>query len=112
VTDVSVLRALTLTAAVAVVLLWLIDGAATSPTAAAVDHEPAFASSETAFGGLTQTQEDAQDAASGNDDRVPVQVWTVFAAGGAAAVCLVLYLLRLALGLVKPPPPEQEEAHH
>jgi hypothetical protein len=48
---------------------------------------------------------------SANDQRVPVQLWTVLAAGGAMGVGLVLFLLRIALGRVKPPPP-QEEAHH
>ena len=50
-------------------------------------------------------------ADSGGDQRLPVQLWTVLAAGGAAGVGLVLFLVRVALGRVKPPP-QQEEVHH
>jgi len=50
-------------------------------------------------------------ADGGGDQLLPVQLWTVLAAGGAAGVGLVLFLVRVALGRVKPPPP-QEEAHH
>jgi len=47
----------------------------------------------------------------GSDQLLPVQLWTVLAAGGAMGLGLVLFLVRVALGRVKPPPP-QEEAHH
>lgn len=51
------------------------------------------------------------DSTADEDDRVPVQVWTVLAAGGAMAVGLVLFMVRLAAGWVKPAPP-QDESHH
>jgi hypothetical protein len=55
-------------------------------------------------------QEDG--AAPDEDTRLPVQVWTVLAAGGAACVGLVLFLVRLVMGWVKPAPPPQEEGGH
>ena len=42
---------------------------------------------------------------------VDVQLWALAAALSAALVGILAYLLRRALGLVKPPPPE-EETHH
>ncbi len=45
------------------------------------------------------------------DHKVAVQAWTIMAAGGAGAVFLLLFFVRIALGRVPPPPP-QEEAHH
>ena len=94
-------------------LLSVVNDVLASSAAAAEERSPALISAESGFAGpyhgITQAQE---GATSGNDDRVAVQVWTVLAAGGAAAVGLVLFLLRLALGLVKPPPPQQDESHH
>jgi len=53
--------------------------------------------------------------ASDDDDDASMQVvlWTVLAAGIAAGVGLVLYMVRVLLGRVQPPPAqEQEDAHH
>jgi len=48
----------------------------------------------------------------GSDQLLPVQLWTVLAAGGAAGVGLVLFLVRVAIGRVKPPPQEEAQSHH
>ena len=47
-----------------------------------------------------------------DDQRVPVQVWTIMAAGAAAAVGLLLFFVRIALGRVAPPPPQEDAPHH
>lgn len=46
-----------------------------------------------------------------DSQRIDVQLWTLMAAAGAAALGLVLLAVRISLGWVKPPP-EQEDAHH
>lgn len=42
---------------------------------------------------------------------VQVQLWALAAALAAALLAFLAYLLRRALGLVKPPPPEDETQH-
>jgi len=60
-------------------------------------------------------QIDAQDQPAGgsnaDDQRLDVQLWTLMAAGGAAALGLALLGIRLALGWTKPPP-NPEDVHH
>jgi len=46
-----------------------------------------------------------------DDQRVDIMVWTLLAAGGAAAAGLVLLAVRAGMGWVKPPP-QQDDAHH
>jgi len=51
------------------------------------------------------------DVDSDNDTRVWVQSWTILAAIGAAGVGLILFMVRVVLGWVKPPPVLDEEGH-
>ena len=88
--------------ALAFVLLALAGPAATVERADASDGE-------TAAGAQVELQVDGD---GGDDTRVAVQLWTVLAAGGAAAVALVLFLLRVMLGRVKEAPPPSEHDGH
>ncbi len=51
------------------------------------------------------------DNAAGDDSRVEVQTWTVFAAVAAGGVGLLVFAVRVMLGWVKPPPPPEESSH-
>jgi hypothetical protein len=98
--------------ALSIVVAWsALDG-----TRAEGDGAFVVARSET-HGGLAMSAPQRQEtpANGGQDDqRVPVQVWTIVAAAGTAVLGLGLYALRRALGLVPPPPtPEMlEQAQH
>ena len=109
------LAAIVLISVVVVVGSWSVGAGHEATTAHAGERTPALASASTSIGppGLgVNRQEDGTDGGTASeDDRVPVQVWTILAAGGAAAVGLVLYVVRLALGWVKPPPPPSDESH-
>ena len=93
-------------------LLWIAVAPPVGVTASQAEPGPAFAYDDAAaaWSAPTGTIGQGRDAqASADDDRhVSVQVWTVFAAGGGAGVGLVLYLLRVVMGWVKPPPPQKE----
>jgi hypothetical protein len=52
-----------------------------------------------------------QETTDNDDDRVPVQVWTIIASVAACAVGLLGFYIRLRLGRVAPPP-EQPDAGH
>ena len=95
--------------ALLVAFLWLVHGGwAPGQAYAEAQPETLVAAGASIDGPPTELLQ--QDATT-DDQRLPVQVWTVLAAGGAAALGLVLYLVRLAMGWVKPPPPPDESEH-
>lgn len=105
----------------AILAIALVGGlwAIMSPTAAVgarqAQPRPAFTSDDATAAWSVPTGAIAQgrdaQASADDDTRVPVQVWTLMAFGGAAGLGLVLYLLRVAMGWVKPPPPQKEPDH-
>lgn len=101
--------AIVLAAAAVAVFLWVVSDAWTASPGAAKERSYAAATVDAAAGPLPAVL--AQDGGIDQDDRLPVQLWTLVAAGGAAGLGLLLFLVRLAMGWVKRPPP-QEESHH
>ena len=96
-------------------LLWIALAPPAGVTASQAEPGLAFASDDATAAWSAPTAAIAQgrdaQASADDDTRVPVQVWTVLAAGGAAGVGLVVYLLRVVMGWVKPPPPQKEPDH-
>ena len=109
------LAAIVLISVVVVVGSWSVGTGREATIAHAGERTPALASASTSIGPPTLEVNAQEDGTGGGtsteDDRVPVQVWTILAAGGAAALGLVLYVVRLALGGVKPPPAPPDESH-
>lgn len=92
---------------VAIVIGW----AGAESTARAAMSAPAGVSSTASAEDEPVSGALAQDESADGNDPVPVQVWTIVAAAGAALLGLLLFALRWALGLVKPPPEPRPEEH-
>ena len=100
---------LSILAVAATVALFSLALVASDPTPTrAVEQAPASASADTM---IDTPAAQLQQEATTNDDLLKVQMWTVFAAGGAAALGLILFLVRMAMGWVKPPPPQEDPKH-
>ncbi|MDZ4278406.1 MAG: hypothetical protein U1B78_04635 [Dehalococcoidia bacterium] len=91
-----------------VAALWNVSGAIEASTDGG-DHAAAVVSAQD--GEDAQDTDSAQNRESVDGQRVDIQVWTILAAAGAAGLGLLLLVLRMAMGWVKPPPPA-DEAHH
>ena len=103
------MRAVLLTVSALALLVWIASSAASTGLASEEASTPTV---EASLGRTAPGIPDVQGLpAQADDTRVAVQVWTVLAAGGALAVGLVLFLVRLAMGWVKPAPPPQEGEH-
>ncbi len=111
----SRVRTIVLAAAATAAFLWIMGDAGEAARSAAAERAPALAPADATAGWPAPEAAPAQggdeEANPDGDQRVPVQLWTLVAAGGAAGVGLLAFLLRLAMGWVKPPP-AREESHH
>lgn len=111
----SRVRTIVLAAAATVAFVWIVGGASTPSPSAAQERASVLAPVDAAEGWpaaeVAPAQGGDEEANPDGDERLPVQLWTLVAAGGAAGVGLLAFLLRLAMGWVKPPPPA-EESHH
>ena len=106
------MTAIVLAVAATAALLWLAVGALTSGGATIEGRGPAYVASDEGMSLHVGAPAGVSSQVDGDaDQRMSVQLWTLVAAGGAAGVGLLLLLLRIAMGWVKPPPP-QEEQHH
>ena len=107
-------RGLVLAAVATAAWLW-IGGSAWAPVSSAAEERAtmlAMADDEAGWPSAAVAPAQAEQETTGDgDDRVSVQLWTLVAAVGAAAVGLLLLVVRMAMGWVKPPPPP-EEGHH
>ena len=103
------MKALLIAVSALALLVWIASSAASTGLAR---EEASTSTVEASLGWTAPGAPDVESLpAQADDTRVPVQVWTVLAAGGALAVGLVLFLVRLAMGWVKPPPPQEESRH-
>ncbi len=102
-------------AAATAAFLWVMAGAWTASPSVADERPLGVAGADAAADRPALPAASAQGGDSGveqdGDERLPVQLWTLVAAGGAAGLGLLLFLLRLAVGWVKPPPPQEESQH-
>ena len=107
-------------AAVFVVLVMLAVvssiGMGAGPRAAlAVEQQGSAIAAHDGGAGSAQRIRSAQQASDddGGDSGMEVQLWTVLAAGVAAGVGLLLYLVRIIMGWAQPPSrQQQDESHH
>jgi hypothetical protein len=103
------LRALLILGLVAVVPIWSVATGASQGAKTVAAREAAIVREQQEM--PTQIDRVAQADQSDDDTSMEVILWTVLAAGIAAGVGLVLYMVRVILGRVRIPPP-QEDTHH
>jgi hypothetical protein len=104
------LRALLIVGVVAVIPMWSIALGAPQGAQMVDAREVMIRVSD---GGTAHVDRVAQASEDDDDSSMRVMLWTVLAAGIAAGVGLVLYMVRVVLGRVQvPPTQQQDDAHH